>query len=337
MDEQAWYYLQNDQQYGPIGESALAQKFGAGELDPETPVWCDTLTEWMSGSKVPQFRDAPRPAAPVASGPRLKPRTPPPQPAIQANEPEASSGEDAWKPKRVGLKVEEAAPPPPEETGLKKWFKRKPKVWRKDTWKPTGGFRRMAQLIAGLIVVVGVFGGGGYAGWYFFCWEDFTVKGEKFKLRMPRKQEQTNWSFPSPYGEIYVVQWESRSPVNGTRYAIAYGTAPSQAKDFNDRNVLFAAQQGLITHIGGEPNDNITHYPFLTFPAIDFSAYTTKGVTDTTGHIKVGARADGVKGKAFYVAAQSRVYILWANGPYGPLGPVETDAFIETFQPDGVP
>ncbi len=331
MDEQAWYYLQNDQQLGPISESALAQKFGSGELDGETPVWCETLTEWIPGSKVPQFRDAPRPAAVVSSGPRLKPRTPPPQPAVKVDEPEVPSGEESWKPKRVGLKEEAPPPPPPEETGLKKWFKRKPKTWRKDQWKPTGGFKRAAQLVAGFILVAVVFGGGGYFVWYYYAWEDLVIPGEKFRVRMPRNPEKSDWSFTSPYGEIFVVQWESHSKVSNTRYGIAYATVP-QVKGFDDRALMMAARLGLTTRVGGEPHDNISYYPFLGFSSIDFISYTSKGVTDSSGNVKLGVRIDGIKAKAVYVNTQSRLYLMWSNGHYGSLGPPETDFFFESFR-----
>ncbi len=62
------YFHSKDQiQYGPLPEHELRRMLATGDLDPQTPVWCEGMTEWIPASGV--FVSAgPPPISPVPSG-----------------------------------------------------------------------------------------------------------------------------------------------------------------------------------------------------------------------------------------------------------------------------
>jgi hypothetical protein len=43
---QEWYYVQSDQQYGPVSEPELVAMFADARLSPDTLVWTDGLADW---------------------------------------------------------------------------------------------------------------------------------------------------------------------------------------------------------------------------------------------------------------------------------------------------
>jgi uncharacterized RDD family membrane protein YckC len=50
-----WYYAQNGQQLGPVGERQLAQLFNEGQLDGSALVWRQGLAEWTPAQQVQEL------------------------------------------------------------------------------------------------------------------------------------------------------------------------------------------------------------------------------------------------------------------------------------------
>lgn len=70
-----WYYLQNDEQKGPLTEADLALLFTTNQLAPETYVWREGMESWAYATEVPAFSLSEVPA------PSLPPLPPIPEPA----------------------------------------------------------------------------------------------------------------------------------------------------------------------------------------------------------------------------------------------------------------
>lgn len=85
-----WYYVENGEQKGPLGEAQLVQLFQSGTLTPQTMVWTSELQDWTEAQQVegllpqelhpppPPIAPAgriPAPASPtfVPSGPQVRP------------------------------------------------------------------------------------------------------------------------------------------------------------------------------------------------------------------------------------------------------------------------
>jgi uncharacterized RDD family membrane protein YckC len=41
-----WHYLEKGQQHGPVSEADFSALVGQGVIRPETPIWCEGMTEW---------------------------------------------------------------------------------------------------------------------------------------------------------------------------------------------------------------------------------------------------------------------------------------------------
>ncbi|MDF2630796.1 MAG: hypothetical protein K0R39_4627, partial [Symbiobacteriaceae bacterium] len=52
MSERLWYYMQGNQQVGPVPESQLKGLLQSGGLSRETPVWSDHQPGWLSAAQV---------------------------------------------------------------------------------------------------------------------------------------------------------------------------------------------------------------------------------------------------------------------------------------------
>ncbi len=52
MQTRQWHYVINGTQTGPVPESELAGMLAAGQLDPETLVWTETLEDWVAASSI---------------------------------------------------------------------------------------------------------------------------------------------------------------------------------------------------------------------------------------------------------------------------------------------
>lgn len=67
MQSKRWYYEKNGEPIGPLSESELLDKIGLGEINKETLVWMESMTDWSVASEVEQLRE-------------MFPPTPPPLP-----------------------------------------------------------------------------------------------------------------------------------------------------------------------------------------------------------------------------------------------------------------
>jgi len=73
--ERDWYYVQGNQQVGPVPESQLLGLLAAGSLAPATLVWTDLLTDWVPAAQCGALAAAlpARPQAQPQSAPALSP------------------------------------------------------------------------------------------------------------------------------------------------------------------------------------------------------------------------------------------------------------------------
>ena len=69
----AWYYMDNGNQVGPVGAAQLKQLVAAGRLHHDTSVWKEGLTEWIPASKLKGLFNSPQ--------------TPPPPPPRSTQQP----------------------------------------------------------------------------------------------------------------------------------------------------------------------------------------------------------------------------------------------------------
>ena len=67
--ETSWYYLREDERYGPVPVSQLRRLLQSGELGPDTLVWRQGLKDWV-------------PARSLTAGTAPRTPNPPPGPAI---------------------------------------------------------------------------------------------------------------------------------------------------------------------------------------------------------------------------------------------------------------
>jgi len=63
-----WYYIDNNQQRGPISEEALIELLQKGILPPETLVWSESMREWTPSSEVDAFQAYMAPSPPPIPG-----------------------------------------------------------------------------------------------------------------------------------------------------------------------------------------------------------------------------------------------------------------------------
>ncbi len=60
-----WYYVANDDSSnGPVPESEMKRLWATKQIDDDTPVWNETMTEWLEISKLPAFKAILSPPAP---------------------------------------------------------------------------------------------------------------------------------------------------------------------------------------------------------------------------------------------------------------------------------
>lgn len=52
MNERQWYYVKNEQQYGPVSESSLVELLRNRTLGPETQVWTQGMEDWRQASSI---------------------------------------------------------------------------------------------------------------------------------------------------------------------------------------------------------------------------------------------------------------------------------------------
>ncbi len=55
MNERQWYYMKNEQQYGPVSESSLVELFHDRTLGPETQVWTQGMEDWRQASSIDEL------------------------------------------------------------------------------------------------------------------------------------------------------------------------------------------------------------------------------------------------------------------------------------------
>lgn len=83
-----WFYAVGSEQRGPVPAGQLRQMLTSGQLQPDTLVWRDGLSDWAAASTVAELQDAPVAAAPSQLEPAPQPGpawTPPaPQPQYGA-------------------------------------------------------------------------------------------------------------------------------------------------------------------------------------------------------------------------------------------------------------
>ncbi len=67
MSEQQWYYLINQQQYGPITETELADLFRNGTIGYDSYVWAQGMEDWQPAKQVAALAGM-LPQIPIAQG-----------------------------------------------------------------------------------------------------------------------------------------------------------------------------------------------------------------------------------------------------------------------------
>ena len=55
MNERQWYYVKNEQQYGPVSESSLVELLRGRTLGPETQVWTQGMEDWRQASSIDEL------------------------------------------------------------------------------------------------------------------------------------------------------------------------------------------------------------------------------------------------------------------------------------------
>ena len=95
-----WYVAVNDQQVGPMSPEGVKARWEAGEVGPDTLVWCAGQPDWAPLSSVPELArflaPVPRPERPRAPEPAPAPEKPAEAPAAES--PKAPEPAPGWKP-----------------------------------------------------------------------------------------------------------------------------------------------------------------------------------------------------------------------------------------------
>lgn len=92
---QQWFYLEGQEQRGPLTWQELSQKARSGALRPEQLVWTEGMTDWTPGREIQGLFAMPPP-------PPLPPPSPSPSPSLQAahTPPPEAQAESKTKPPR---------------------------------------------------------------------------------------------------------------------------------------------------------------------------------------------------------------------------------------------
>lgn len=120
-----WYLRQNDQQIGPLDESALRAMAAAGKIDARTLLWRPGLAQWVAAEKIPGIVTPP-PAPESPSSAVAPPTTPAP-----AQSPSAAASLQGERARATASPVENA-PTATDRTIARPW----PRYWARmiDIW-----------------------------------------------------------------------------------------------------------------------------------------------------------------------------------------------------------
>lgn len=55
MNERQWYYVKDEQQYGPVSETSLVELLRVRMLGPETQVWTQGMEDWRQASSIDEL------------------------------------------------------------------------------------------------------------------------------------------------------------------------------------------------------------------------------------------------------------------------------------------
>lgn len=55
MNERQWYYMKNEQQYGPVSEPCLVELFRTRTLEPDAQVWTEGMEDWCPASSISEL------------------------------------------------------------------------------------------------------------------------------------------------------------------------------------------------------------------------------------------------------------------------------------------
>jgi hypothetical protein len=129
MNENPWFFCQNDQQCGPISEDELRKLFTTAQLAIDTLVWTANLANWTPASRLPQL-------APTAVQTQAQP---PSLPQVLSTAAQGPSHGDSAAPAR-------GADPQPAQTGASSYQERQEQLRRRAEQADTGSAENPASV-----------------------------------------------------------------------------------------------------------------------------------------------------------------------------------------------
>ncbi len=157
----SWYYAHDGAKKGPVSRNDLQLALNLGEIDRQTLVWCEGMTQWQALESVEDLQPL------LEQVPPPLPDSPPPLPAPESASPAAADSADADPDDRGGhgddrSQADRRRPGKVREIG-ERWFVKTVEwladkignlLWEKYFGKPAVVFIFLPSLVVGVVVTV---------------------------------------------------------------------------------------------------------------------------------------------------------------------------------------